>query len=449
MSAIKIKRGLNLPITGSLQTTEVVKGPVIKHVALLPQEAVGIKVKLQCEVGQTVKVGTPLFFDKRNPQALFTSPSAGEVLAIHRGQRRAVLSVVVMVDESDAQVEFSPFDASKSSREELVDHLCRSGFWPCLRQRPFDSVPATDSTPQAIVVSAGDSSPLAPSPLLLLKGREEHFKAGMAALSKLTDGPTWLATHGGGDWGALLADGVKHQNFDGPHPAGNVGVAIHHLAPVGSEKVTWHIGYQDVADLGEFMATGKLPTERLIALVGPGVRQPKLMRTRKGAATGDLCALDTPFEKARFICGSALGGRVCPPSTETGYVGRYANMITVLNDQPKRRFLDWVHPFGKQHTVTNTLLAKFTNKAFDFDTDLNGGHRGIVPIGSYEEVMPMDILPTQLFRSLAGNDLEGSEKMGVLELAEEDIALCEYVCPSKLELGKMLRAMLTRIEKEG
>lgn len=449
MSAIKIKRGLNLPISGSLQAADAVKGPVIKHVALLPQEAVGIKTKLLCEVGDTVKIGTPLFFNKRNPQVLFTSPSAGEVLAIHRGHRRSVQSVVVMVDESDAQVEFSPFDTSHSSREDLVDLLCRSGFWPCLRQRPYDSIPDPANQPQAVVVSAADTRPLAPSPLLLLAGREKDFQAGLAALQKLSDGPTFVATHGGENWSAFLCDSVKHQDFAGPHPAGNVGVQIHHLAPVGPGKTTWHIGYQDVADLGLFLTTGKLTSERLVALVGPGVRQPKLLRTRKGAATGDLCALDTPFKKARFISGSALGGRICQPSTETGYVGRYTNMVTILNDAPKRRFLDWVHPFGKQHTMTNTLLAKFTKKSFDMDTDVNGGPRGIVPIGSYEEVMPMDILPTQLFRALAGNDLETAEKMGVLELVEDDIALCEYVCPSKLELGKLLRTMLTRIEKEG
>jgi Na+-transporting NADH:ubiquinone oxidoreductase subunit A len=449
MSAIKIKRGLNLPISGSLTAAEPVKAPVIKHVALLPQEAVGIKTKLICEVGDTVKIGSPLFFDKRSKNVLFTSPAAGEVLAIHRGHRRSVQSVVVMVDESDDQVDFGPFDASKSSREDLVAFLCRTGFWPTLRQRPFGIIPDPASQPQALVVTAADTRPLAPEPQDLLKGRQDHFRCGLAAVQKLTSGPTWLCTHGGKNWESFLVDGVMHQEFSGPHPAGNAGVHIHHLAPAGPKATTWHIDYQDVADLGEFLNTGMIPTHCLVALVGPGVRQPKLLRTRKGSATGDLCALDTPFEKPRFISGSALGGRICPPSTETGYLGRYSNMITVLDDQPKRRFLDWLHPFGKQHTVTNTLVAKFSHKTFDYNTDLNGGLRAIVPIGSYEEVMPMDILATQLFRALAANDLGASEKLGALELSEEDLALCEYVCPSKIEFGALLRTMLTRIQKEG
>jgi len=247
----------------------------------------------------------------------------------------------------------------------------------------------------------------------------------------------------------MLAEGVTLQDFAGPHPAGNAGVHIHHLAQVGPQQSAWHIGYQDVADIGELLSTGRIPTERLVALVGPAVKEPRMLRCQRGMAIADLGEGVANCEKPRFVSGSALSGRTAQPGSDGGYLGRYANQITVLNDQPKQRFLDWVNPFAKQHTITNTILAKFAKKEFDYDTDLNGGLRAIVPIGSYEEVMPMDILATQMFRALAANDLEAAEKLGVLELAEEDIALCEYVCPSKIEFGALLRQMLTRIEKEG
>jgi Na+-transporting NADH:ubiquinone oxidoreductase subunit A len=448
MSAIKIKRGLDLPISGALRSTNPVQAPGAEQVALLPPESIGIKAKLLVEVGDAVKIGSPLYFDKLKEQAPFTTPAAGKVVAIHRGHRRAVMAVVVQVEGAQEQVEFEALDPAKATRAELVEQLCRSGFWNCLRERPFDAIPAPDAAAQAIFITAADTQPLAPDPLLVLAGREDHFRAGLQALSRLTDGKTWLCTHGG-DWSKLQVDGVSQQDFAGPHPAGNAGVHIHHLAQVGPKTKAWHIGYQDVADIGELLSSGRIPTERLVALVGPAVNEPKMLRCLRGASLANICKDAINCEQPRVISGSALSGLITQPGTDTGFLGRYANQITVLNDQPKQRFLDWVNPFAKQHTITNTILAKFAKREFDYDTDLNGGPRAIVPIGSYEEVMPMDILATQMFRALAGNDLETAEKLGVLELAEEDIALCEYVCPSKIELGALLRQMLTRIIKEG
>ena len=448
MSAIKTKRGLNLPISGGLSSHEVVAGPPIKQVAILPQEAVGIKPRLLVEVGDAVQIGTPLVLDKRSEKVLFTAPTSGEIAAIHRGARRALLAIVIQPDGANTQIDgFGPLDPAQTATEDLVDALCRSGLWAGLRRRPFECVARPDDEPRALFVTAIDTRPLAADPRELIRGREEHFTAGLTALARLAP-KTFLCT-GGGDWNSLAPSGVQVQEFQGPHLAGNVGTHMHLLSPVAAGRNAWHIGAQDVADIGEFLSTGVIPTERVVALVGPALRQPQLVRTQKGAAISELCAGLAETEEARYINGSVLDGKLAQPGDEVGYLGRYANQISVLSDAPKRRFLDWMNPFSKTHTVTNTVFSKFVTKEYAYDTDTNGSHRAIVPIGSYEEVMPLDILPTQLLRALVSQDLEGCEKLGVLELAEEDLSLCEYVCASKTDYSVLLRDMLTTIEKEG
>lgn len=448
MSAIKTKRGLDLPISGRLTSSEVVSGPPIKQVAILPQEILGIKPRLLVEVGQKVQVGTPLVLDKRAERVLFTAPTSGEVAAIHRGARRALLAIVIQPDGEHSQADgFQALDPTSTSTDDLIDALCRSGLWAALRRRPFEQVANPEDPASALFVTATDTRPLAADPRDLIRGREEAFTAGLAALSRLTP-KTFLCTNGG-DWAQLAPEGVQTQEFQGRHPAGNVGTHIHMLHPVGAQRSVWHVGAQDVADIGEFLLTGKIPTERVVAIVGPAVRKPQLVRTQKGAAISELCGGMVENEPARYLSGSVLDGRMTQPGDEVGYLGRYANQVSILSDAPKRRFLDWMNPLSSTHTVTNTVLSKFLKKEYDYSTDTNGGHRAIVPIGSYEEVMPLDILPTQLLRALAGHDLEGCEKLGVLELAEEDLALCEYVCASKLDYSVMLRDMLTTIEKEG
>ena len=448
MSAIKTKRGLNLPISGGLSSQEIVAGPPIKQVAILPQEAVGIKPRLLVEVGDAVQIGTPLVLDKRSEKVMFTAPASGEIAAIHRGARRALLAIVIQPDGQDTQAEgFAPLDPAQAATDEIVDALCRSGLWTGLRRRPYERVANPEDQPAALFVTATYTRPLAADPRELIRGREAHFTAGLTALARLA--PKTYLCSAGGDWGSLAPSGVDHQEVRGPHPAGNVGTHIHMLCPVGPNREVWHIGAQDVADIGELLSTGKIPVERVVALVGPALRKPQMVRTRKGAAISELCGGLTETEEARYINGSVLDGRLAQPGDEVGYLGRYTNQVSVLSDAPKRRFLDWMNPFSSTHTVTNTVFSKFVKKEYAYDTDTNGSHRAIVPIGSYEEVMPLDILPTQLLRALVSHDLEGCEKLGVLELAEEDLALCEYVCASKTDYSVLLRDMLTTIEKEG
>ena len=448
MAVINIKRGLDLPIRGALASNSMIEGPAVDRVALLPQESWGIKVKMLVEVGQEVQIGTPLYCDRRDPSVLFTSPAAGTVQAVNRGARRAALSIVIDVAQSEEQVAVEKLDLTTADRESLVAALCKSGLWPNLRQRPFNKVAGSSDTPRSIFVTAMDTSPLAAPPLALLAERETAFKVGLQTLTKLSGGATYLCTPAGEDWSALLADGVTHQTFKGKHPAGNVGVHINALDPVGAERLVWHIDYQSVADLGEFVADGKLATERRIAVVGPAALQTSIMKTRRGAATA--CFKSFAKEgQVRFISGSVLDGATANPQCQKGYLGRYAHQLTLLEDSPERELLNWMMPVGKRWSLTNSYLAKFVRKSFKTDTDMNGALRAIVPIGLYERVMPMDILPTQLIKALASDDLESAEKLGVLELAEEDLSLCQYVCPSKVPITNQLRAMLTRIEKEG
>ncbi|PCJ53468.1 MAG: NADH:ubiquinone reductase (Na(+)-transporting) subunit A [Planctomycetota bacterium] len=448
MAVYKIKKGLDLPIHGALENHSLVDGPAVDRVALLPQESWGIKVQMLAQEGDKVQIGSPLYRDRRDPEVVFTSPGAGTLEAVNRGAKRVVLSVVVKLDGSEDAAAFDKLDPATADREALVKLLCASGLWPNLRQRPFDKVAPSAETPRSIFVTAMDTHPLAPSPKEMLAGREEAFKTGLTALTKLSGGATFLCTKAGEDWNALSVDGVAQHGFSGPHPAGNAGVHINALDPVNMERKVWHIDYQGVAEIGEFLMSGVVPTERRVAVVGPAAEKCAIYKTRRGATTTAFTSVCAP-KGVRFVAGSLLSGATADPGSAKGYIGRYTHQLSLVDDAPEREFLGWVKPVGSRWSLTNTYFAKFVKKKFRIDTDINGGLRAIVPLGNYEKVMPMDILPTHLIKSIAANDLETAEKLGVLELAEEDLALCQYVCPSKIDITDMLRAMLTRIEKEG
>lgn len=448
MAVHKIKQGLDVPIHGALENPSLIDGPAVDHVALLPQEAWGIKVQMLAQEGDKVQAGTALFRDRRDMDVVFTSPVAGTLEAVNRGARRAVQSVVVKVDGSGESVSFDKIDPKTADRDTLVKSLCISGLWPNLRQRPYDKVAKSDDTPRSIFVTAMDTHPLAAEPLTLLAGREEDFQVGLSALCKLSGGATYLCTKQGQDWSAFLADGVTHETFAGRHPAGNAGVHINALDPVGPARLVWHIDYQGVAEIGFFLRNGQVPSERVVAVVGPAATKTALVKTLRGASTESFRDFG-PSTKTRFVSGSLISGNTADSGSERGFLGRFAHQLTLVDDAPEREFVGWTKPIGSRWSLSNAYLAKFLKKKFRVDTDLNGGERAIVPIGNYEKVMPMDILATQMIKALASDDLEGAEKLGVLELAEEDIALCQYVCASKIDITDMLRAMLTRIEKEG
>ena len=443
MATYTIKKGLNLPIAGSTSTTDCVQGAAAQQVALLPQEAWGIKVQMLVAVGDQVKVGSPLFCDRRDPDVIFTSPAAGTVAAVNRGARRAVQSVVVDVANFDEHAEMPTSDGSRAS---LVATLAVSGLWPNLRQRPFDKVALSGTTPQAIFVTATDTNPLAVDPLHLVAGREADVQAGLKAMLTLSGGKVYFNTDGANDWSAFLVEGVEQHGFKGPHPAGNAGVHINALHPVNLERNVWHVDVQNLADMGAYLNSGKVPTARKVAVVGPAASRSEIVETQRGASMNVFSSYAD--STVRFVSGSLLAGATANPGEEKGFLGRFAQQVSIVDDTPEREFINWMKPIGSRWSMSGTYLAKFVKKSFTTDTDLNGGERAIVPIGSYEKVMPFDIMPTQLIKALASNDVTMAEKLGVLEIVEEDIALCQYVCPSKVDITDMLRTMLTLIEKE-
>ncbi|MGD2016949.1 MAG: NADH:ubiquinone reductase (Na(+)-transporting) subunit A [Planctomycetota bacterium] len=449
MATIKAKRGLDLPIHGAPQDATVVDRLDVNRVALLPQEYLGAKVRLLVQEGDTVQVGTPVMCDRRDEEALYTSPAAGKVTAIHRGKRRAVLSIVIEATGYDDAVPFEPMDVAAATGDDVRAALLGSGLWPSIRRRPFDRVAISTDQPAGIVVQAYDSSPLAPDLTEVVAGRDADLEVGLAALRKLTDGAVHVCVKDGVRWGRFLQDGVQVHQFRGPHPAGTAGFSIHSLCPAGANRTVWHVGVQDVADIGRLLRDGVRPTQRVLSLGGPAARAPKLVRTRPGADLEQLCLGEVDAAKPRFVNGSAVWGTEASVEGHTGFVGRWSSQVTILEDGVTRDLLGWALPVSGRYTQTNTVWDKFFRKSFRYDTDTNGSLRAIVPIGQYESVMPMDVLATQLIKALAAKDLESAEKLGVLELAEEDLALCQVVDPSKVPITDWLRDMLTTIEKEG
>ena len=442
---IKIKRGLCLPISGSPQQT-LDQAAMPRQVALLGPDYVDMKPSMAVAVGDSVRVGDPLFTDKKNPEVRFTSPACGKVAAIHRGHKRALQSVVIDI-EGDEAVSFRSWKAEELAtvpRQQVVDQLLESGLWTALKTRPFSKVPAPDSAPRSIFVTAMDTHPLAANPELVIAGQAEAFEQGLIILNSLTQGPVYLCTAPGA---AIPAGPAQTQAFAGPHPAGLAGTHIHFLDPVGEQTVVWSIGYQDVIAIGKLFVTGQLWTERVIALAGPQVKKPRLLRTRLGVCLDDLVAGELCAGENRVISGSVLGGRTA--TGPLGFLGRWHNQVTVLQEGRDRDLLHYLSPGMQRYSAMPVYLSHLINRLYDFTTSTQGSERAMVPVGAYEKIMPLDILPTQLLRSLIVGDMTVAGQLGALELDEEDLALCTFVCPGKYDYGSILRSLLTRMEQEG
>ncbi|WBM69904.1 Na(+)-translocating NADH-quinone reductase subunit A [Buttiauxella sp. WJP83] len=446
---IKIKKGLDLPIAG-LPEQQIHDGPAIPLVALLGEEYVGMRPSMLVQEGDKVLKGQPLFEDKKNPGVLFTAPASGTVKAINRGERRVLQSLVIEV-QGDEQVVFERFAAenlAKLPRETVQAQLLASGLWTALRTRPFSKAPQPSTIPAAIFVTAIDTNPLAADPQPIIRAHREMFDAGLTLLSRLTDGKVHVCQAGGGKLGGHPAGQVTFNEFAGPHPAGLVGTHIHFLEPVSLQKMVWHLNYQDVIAIGKLFVEGELWTERVIALAGPQVKKPRLIRTRLGASIDVLTAGELEEGENRIVSGSVLSGTIA--AGPRAWLGRFHLQVTVLKEGREKELFGWVMPGADKYSITRTTIGHFLKrKLFNFSTDTNGGERSMVPIGNYERVMPMDILPTMLLRDLLAGDTDSAQALGCLELDEEDLALCTYVCPGKYEYGPVLREVLTRIEQEG
>jgi Na+-transporting NADH:ubiquinone oxidoreductase subunit A len=446
---IKTKRGLDLPIAG--QPEQVIEDArPVRSAALLGQDYPGMKPKMLVREGDSVRRGQPLFSDKKNEGVVFTAPVAGRVASINRGAKRALLSVVIDI-EGDAAEDFGAIGADgleSLDRDAVVTKLRDSGLWTALRTRPFSKVPALDSAPKSIFVTAMDTSPLAADPAVIIAEYATEFAAGLDLVAKLTEGKVFVCQAPGQYLPQASASGVSVEEFSGPHPAGLPGTHIHFLDPVGPEKTVWFIGYQDVVAIGHLFLTGELPTTRIVALAGAGVEKPRLLRTVPGANLDELTAGELDGGDNRVISGSVLSGFWARSPVQ--YLGRYHTQVSVLPEDNKRTFLGWLTPGLNKHSVFPTYLSKLTGeKDVRFTTTTNGSTRGMVPIATYERVTPLDLLPTQLLRALLVGDLDTAISLGCLELDEDDVSVFTYACPGKYEYGPVLRGVLDTIEKEG
>lgn len=444
---IRIKRGLDLPITGGPAQRIDASRP-IRSVAVIGPDFHGMKPTMEVQVGDRVKLGQLLFSDKKTPGVHYTAPAAGVVSAIHRGERRVLQSVVIDV-EGDEQVTFAEYPVSQLdslSSEQVRDNLLQSGLWIALRSRPFSKVPAPDAQPSSIFVTAIDTHPLAADPQVVIAEYAADFENGLKVLARLAK--VFLCKAEGISLPGESLGGVHSESFAGPHPAGLPGTHIHFLDPVNASKSVWQIGYQDVIAVGKLFTSGQLWAERVVALGGPVVEQPRLLRTRLGASLEELVAGELKPGSNRIISGSVFGGRTA--RGPFAFLGRYHVQVSCLSEGNERQLMHYLRAGVDKHSVLNVFVSKLMGgKLFDFSTTTNGSPRAMVPVGNYEEVMPLDILPTQLLRSLIVGDTDMAQQLGCLELDEEDLALCTYVCAGKYEYGPILRDNLAHIEKEG
>jgi len=449
---IKVKKGLNVPISGT-PADSLDASKKVRSVALLGSDYNGMKPTMLVEEGNSVKIGQALFEDKKNPGVIFTSPAGGKIESINRGARRTLQSVVIEIADNEESVDFLPYsieDLEIGNSAQIKRQLVNSGLWTSFRTRPFSKIPAINSIPANIFITAIDTNPLSANVNLIINLNKDYFKAGLKVIKTLTENNIHLCV--GVDFSLSLDEDntIIEQVFEGPHPAGLAGTHMHFLSPATLTNINWSINYQDVISFGELFLTGKLPNKKIISLAGPQVLKPRHVETRIGACTDEICAGELTHRDNRIISGSVINGREA--IGPYAYLGKYHSQISVVCESSKvdREFMNWLNPgprkFSQIPLFTSSL---FPRKEFKFKTLMNGSNRAIVPIGVYEEVLPLNLLATVLMRYIAVGDTEKIQDLGGLELDEEDLALCSFVCPSKYDFGSLLRSNLNQIEVEG
>jgi Na+-transporting NADH:ubiquinone oxidoreductase subunit A len=444
---IQIKKGLDLPMSGAPEMQAAEPLPV-SHVALLGRDYQDMKPTLLVAEGDQVVLGQPLFSDKKNPKVLFTAPASGKVVAINRGERRIFQSLVLEV--SGAEEKTFPTTAAdrleQLTADEVEGQLINSGLWPSLRTRPYSKTPTPGSRPAALFVTAIDTNPLSADPQVAIAEKGLEFEAGLKVLRHLTEGKVYLCKKPQAQIPA--PQGITVSEFAGCHPAGLVGTHIHFLEHVGQERSVWHIGYQDVIAIGHLFLTGRILTERIVALCGPAVKQPRLIRTRLGACLSELTSGQLNDTDNRILSGSVLNGHSAVRTND--FLGRYHNQVSVLEENRHRELLGWAMPGFKKFSVKKIFAsALLPNRALPLTTSTHGSLRAMVPTGAFEKVMPLNVKATWLLRSLLTLDTDLAQDLGCLELDEEDLALCSFVCSGKMDYGHHLRQALQKIEEEG
>ncbi|EIE49795.1 Na(+)-translocating NADH-quinone reductase subunit A [Citreicella sp. 357] len=422
--------------------------PAIRTVAILGADYIGLKPRLEVEEGDMVRAGSPIFAHKDTPEVKVTSPVAGRIKAINRGLRRVLTSVEIELDTAAGE----PVDFSNTgdihTADGVVERLCAAGLWTSFRTRPYSKVPARDTRPAAIYVTAMDSEPLSGDAAAIIAEDSHAFTHGLTAITRLTEGHTYLCMDADSDVPGAGIPGIYVAGFSGPHPSGLAGTHMHFLEPPTATRTVWTIGYHDVIAIGKLVDSGTLEMTKTIAISGPMCKRPRLVRTVAGASIQELCHDDLETRlPVRMISGSILSGRM--GVGETAYLGRYHRQITLIKEDTEQNVLGWILPMKDKYAYQPVLGSAFTRKLHALTTNMNGGRRAMVPLGTFEELMPQDYLPTQLLRALLVMDTDTAQALGALELDEEDLALCGFACPAKYEYGLALRDSLIKIEKEG
>jgi Na+-transporting NADH:ubiquinone oxidoreductase subunit A len=446
-SSVKLKKGLDIKIKG---VAEKVLAPDVQSIlyGVKPVDFPGLTPKLNVKQGDKVSAGTPLFHDKIRPEIFFTSPVSGTVVSIIRGDRRKLLEIVIE-KMGDEFTDFGKADPGTLSREKVKESLLKSGLWPAVKQRPYNVVANPADVPKSIFISGFDTAPLAPDYNFIMDNSSANlFRTGVSALKKLTEGKINLILNGKGGSSELLkkAADVEISHFSGPHPAGNSGIHIHHLDPINKGDIVWVVNIQDVFAIGRLFDEGIYKHERIVALTGSEVLHPKYYKVRSGASISPLVKENLKLGKLRYISGNILSGSRIEAD---GYISYYDSQVTVIPEGDYFEFFGWMMPglnkFSFSKTYASSLIPA---KSYNLDTNLHGGERAFVMTGQYEKVVPMDIYPMQLLKAILAEDIDMMENLGIYEIAEEDFALCEYICPSKIEIQSIVRKGLDLMIKE-
>ncbi|HJB84068.1 MAG TPA: Na(+)-translocating NADH-quinone reductase subunit A [Candidatus Alistipes merdigallinarum] len=445
---IKLKKGLDILLQGEAKR-ELTRLPLVHAYALKPEDFPGVTPKLLVRVDDAVKVGTPLFFDKYRPQILFTSPVSGKVSDIVRGEKRKILEVVITPEAEQVYETFEVPTVEAADREQIKSLLLQAGLWPMIMQRPYGIIANPQDTPKSIFVSGFDSAPLAPDMNFVLENEAENLEAGFALLGKLTDGKVYLGLRNGTSGVLNRVKNAEIRLFEGPHPAGNVGVQIHHIDPINKGDVVWTVDVQHVAMIGRFFRNGKVDMSKIIALTGSETVQPRYFSVIAGLPINSIVRqkeLRSQTEKVRIISGNVLTGRRVEPE---GYLGFYSNQVTVIPEGDTYEFLGWGMPRLNKFSVSRSYFSWLCpKKHYRLDTNMNGGVRAYVVTGLYDKYLPMDIYPLYLLKAILAGDIDKMENLGIYEVIEEDFALCEFVDPSKTEMQAIIRQGIDLMIKE-
>lgn len=448
---IKIKKGFDINLAGKAEK-KIAESFLPQTYAIKPPDFQGVlRTKLLVEVGDTVKAGSPVLFDRKNEKILFTAPVSGEVIEINRGPKRKLLDIVILADNKMEYEKFPSYSVSELanlSREEALASMLKSGVWPNIIQRPYGIVANPDDTPKSIFISTFDTHPLAPDYDFILKGEERYFQAGIETLKKFTSGQVHVNINAAGEVSPIFskASGVKITAFSGPHPAGNVGVQIHHLDPVNKGDIVWTVNPYGVAQIGKLFLEGIYDASRVVALAGSEVKNPQYYRTYTGGCIDKMIENNIAGDNPRYISGNVLTGEKI---NEKGFIGFYDHLVTVIPEGASFEFMGWIKPTAKRlsfHRAIGLISFLFPKQEYKLDTNTRGEARAFVQTGIFEKVMPMDILPTYLIKAILAEDFDEMEELGIYEVIEEDMALCEFVDVSKHEIQKILRDGINLIQ---